>query len=384
MELIDRVRASLLGCAIGDALGHPTEFIASVAAIRERFGPGGVTGFVRTGKHPAGTFTDDTQMALCVARALCRAGHAGLDALMSVMGAEFVAWSRSPQNNRAPGGTCLAGCRNLARGAPWREAGVKGSKGCGAAMRASPVGLFHHDDTAVMVEVSAAQSALTHTHPTGVASSVAAAAAVAWFARGEAIEGLLPFTRGCVESLTTEQLVGVGCDLRMVERIGTREMLTALDRVIEMAERESDDVCALLGGAWVGEEAVACALWCVLRAKGDFRESVLRGANSSGDSDSIACIAGSITGARDGIDAMPSEWVRDLEKSSLIDALARNLYTAMASGKDLALDLTLDLFGAERLAVRPEDEWGEDDTDVQPMPDLVRSLRKTPPPFAKE
>jgi hypothetical protein len=56
----------------------------------------------------------------------------------------------------------------------------------------------------------------------------------------------------------------------------------------------------------------------------------------------------------------------------------------MASGKDLALDLTLDLFGAERLAVRPEDEWGEDDTDVQPMPDLVRSLRKTPPPFAKD
>src|SRR5262249_21801964 len=76
---LERIRGSILGLAIGDALGHPTEFVGSVRAIRERWGESGVVDLLPSGRHPAGTFTDDTQMAICVARALIRAGHAPLD-----------------------------------------------------------------------------------------------------------------------------------------------------------------------------------------------------------------------------------------------------------------------------------------------------------------
>src|SRR5690242_21080270 len=107
MNSLDRYRGCILGLAIGDALGHPTEFVGSVRGIRERWGERGVTGFEPSGRHAAGTFTDDTQMTIAVARALVRAGHDDLDRLMQTMGEEFVAWSRSPENNRAPGGTCL-------------------------------------------------------------------------------------------------------------------------------------------------------------------------------------------------------------------------------------------------------------------------------------
>src|SRR5688572_30453265 len=96
---LDQVRGSILGLAIGDAMGHPTEFIESVPAIRERWGERGVVDLMPAGRHPAGTFTDDTQMAIAVARALVRAGHAPLDDMMSVLGDEFVAWARSPENN---------------------------------------------------------------------------------------------------------------------------------------------------------------------------------------------------------------------------------------------------------------------------------------------
>src|SRR5208283_5426565 len=111
------------------------------------------------------------------------------DRLMMTLASEFVAWAASPANDRAPGGACMTGCRALAAGASWREAGVAGSKGCGAAMRAAPFGLYFAEDGDALVRAAAAQSALTHRHPTGIASSVAAAAAVATALRSESLDG---------------------------------------------------------------------------------------------------------------------------------------------------------------------------------------------------
>lgn len=63
----ERVRGSLLGGAVGDALGWPVEF-QRLDVIRERFGPSGVTG-------PNGSeVTDDTQMTLFTAEGLLRGG----------------------------------------------------------------------------------------------------------------------------------------------------------------------------------------------------------------------------------------------------------------------------------------------------------------------
>jgi len=345
MDLRERTRGCLLGLAVGDALGHPTEFVPSLGAIRARWGARGIQGFVPAGRHPPGTFTDDTQMALCVARALCRAGRGDLDTLMRTLAAEFVAWVHSPLNDRAPGGTCLAGCHALELGTPWREAGVKGSKGCGAAMRAAPLGIYFAGDDAALVRVGAAQSALTHAHPTGVASGVAAAAAVAWAVGEGRRDELIGYVRSRVEALDADTLVSVGCEPRLALGLGVREMLEALDRTADALGTDHDDVCALLGGAWVGEEAVACALWCVLKAGDDFRDAVLRGANTSGDSDSIACIAGSILGAALGPEAIPARWRAEVETPSLLEGLAVALAQAAEVG-DLVLDPSLDPFGA--------------------------------------
>jgi DNA ligase (NAD+) len=353
MELQDRFRGSILGLAIGDAIGHPTEFISSVARIRARYGDRGVTGFEPAGLHKAGTFTDDTQMTIAVARALVRAGHRTLDELMTLLGEEFVAWAEHPTNNRAPGGTCLAGCRRLREGAAWRDAGVKESKGCGAAMRAAPIGLFFHDDDEALVRVAAAQSALTHSHPTGIASSVAAAAPVAWLAKGNGLAGILDYTKEMVRKITPDVLRDLRVRDADIDAIGISEMMGILEETEGALAEDHEDVCQLLGGAWVGEEAVATALFCVLKERGDFAASVLRGANSSGDSDSIACIAGSIAGAFGGIAAIKPEWVRDVERSADLDALATKLFEVKASGADIpTIPGALDFFDVERPRTR--------------------------------
>jgi len=345
---IDRFRGCIIGLAVGDALGHPTEFIPSVRAIRARWGNHGVATFEATANHPAGTFTDDTQMSIAAARALIRAGHAGTDRLMTILASEFVAWAASPANDRAPGGACMAGCHALAAGASWRNAGVAGSKGCGAAMRAAPFGLYFAEDADALVRAAAAQSALTHRHPTGIASSVAAAAAVATALRSESLAGLVASVRAHVERVDEKILLEAGCEPALARSIGNRQMLATLDRVQPTLALETDDVCSVLGGAWVGEEAVATALWCVLRAQGDFGAAVLMGASSSGDSDSIACIAGAIAGAAWGLPAIRATWVRDVESSALLDYLARTLYEAKHGQDAPVIDPALDPFGAER------------------------------------
>jgi ADP-ribosylglycohydrolase len=63
-----------------------------------------------------------------------------------------------------------------------------------------------------------------------------------------------------------------------------------------------------IGEGWTGEEAVALALYCILRYPNNYPACVRRAANTNGDSDSIACIAGGIMGARLGLDAIPLNW----------------------------------------------------------------------------
>ena len=364
MVELDRFRGCLIGLAVGVALGHPTEFISSVARIKQRYGERGIVDFDRAGPHPAGTFTDDTQMTIAVARALALAGHRPLDELMTLMADEFVAWAGHSSNNRAPGGTCLAGCRNLEQGAHWKHAGIKGSKGCGAAMRAAPVGLYFTNNDESLVRVAAAQCVLTHSHPTGIASSVAAAAPVAWLARGNGLEGIIDFTRRMVERVDEALLLEFGADPEAAATIGNREQLERLDRLEGVLDEDHEDVCALLGGAWIGEEAVVTALWCFLKAGGNFAETIRRGATSSGDSDSIACIAGSFAGALLGYAHLDSTLVNRVERHDDLLLLADELFDAL-DGDRPSLPHRVDFFdvGRARVGRSVADGLVDDDGD---------------------
>jgi len=63
-------------------------------------------------------------------------------------------------------------------------------------------------------------------------------------------------------------------------------------------------------------------MFVVARHPQDIRAALLEGANASGDSDSIATLAGALLGARLGLQALPPEWVRDVERSEVLLGLA--------------------------------------------------------------
>ena len=175
----DQFTGSIVGLAVGDALGFPAEFRSREQMLLE-FGSKGITDFVTESPH---LYTDDTQMSIAVARGLLDVGDKNLDTLMTEIGRQFVRWSESADNNRAPGRACMAGCANLKQGAAWRAAGIESSKGCGSAMRVSPIGLYYEDLDRV-VEVARASSLLTHGHNAALEGAASAALLVALALRG--------------------------------------------------------------------------------------------------------------------------------------------------------------------------------------------------------
>ncbi|WP_406278563.1 ADP-ribosylglycohydrolase family protein [Embleya sp. NBC_00896] len=332
----ERVRGSMFGLAYGDALGAPTEFL-SYAQIVRRYDLPGPMDLEGT---PA-LVTDDTQMGLAVAHALvnARAGgtHLPVDRFERLVVQRFLAWWDSPDNTRAPGHTCMSACAELAAGHAWIDATRRGSKGCGANMRVTPLGLADGLDEATRCGAAQLQAAVTHGHPTALAASDLTATAVHALRAGVAIAELPAYLRAHAQAQRTvyrgdwlgddlwrgpfadspEGFIARGWD----ECLG---VLERLDRAVLEGDRRSDP-CQVTGAGWIAEESLATAVLCVVLYADDPRSALARAAATSGDSDSIAALAGAMIGAAHGMDGWPAEWLDRIEYRTDLDALSAAL-----------------------------------------------------------
>ena len=116
--LRDRYRGCMLGLAVGDALGAPLEFLER-DEIAERYGTvremiGG--GWLQT---EPGEWTDDTQMALAIARSVVRSGAVEPADIATL----FVEWFNS--HPKDVGNTTTRALQHLVDGVPWKEAGAR-------------------------------------------------------------------------------------------------------------------------------------------------------------------------------------------------------------------------------------------------------------------
>jgi ADP-ribosylglycohydrolase len=305
---------SLFGLAFGDALGKPTEFMG-YAEIGARYGPAGP----RELEGRPALVTDDTQMALCVADALLEAPDVSAAALEPLLRQRFMAWAVSPENNRAPGMTCLRAIGRMGANTSWLSATERGSKGCGANMRVTPVGVvpgLSDDDRSGAAQL---QAALTHGHPTALAASELTAYAVHWLRSGLPVRSLPGALRSHAVSQrlvyredwlsTLWQGPGASSPEEFISR-GWDECLAVLDRLdaaLAVPDRDSDP-CGATGAGWIAEEALATAVHCFLLYPDDPVSALSRAAWTSGDSDSIACLTGAFAGAAYGMEVWPSHW----------------------------------------------------------------------------
>ncbi len=329
----ERIAGCLFGLALGDAMGAPTEFMP-IDKILANFPPAGPM-------TPSARVTDDTQMTLCVGQALLDA-----DLPYTVASVEgplrkhFVSWLESPENNRGPGRTCLAACKNLREGLPWHEATILNSKGCGANMRVAAIGLlsdgFGGMDQKQRAALAQFQAALTHGHPTALAASDLTAYAI-----HRLVQGIPPSTLPAVlreyaasqrrtyhhswlgplwsqlDWPAAEDFIQAGWD-------DCLKVLDDLDAALASSDRKTDP-CAATGAGWVAEEALATGLLCFLLFSDDPVAAIRRASVTSGDSDSIACLTGAFAGAYHGMAAWPSDWLVRIEYQDRLTKLASAL-----------------------------------------------------------
>jgi ADP-ribosylglycohydrolase/protein-tyrosine phosphatase len=317
LEWQDRFIACLLGGAIGDAFGYAVEF-DRLAAIKRRFGDAGLQEPVLTGAKLVAS--DDTQMTLFSVAAAASASFrsdpvqalrsAYLDWLDTQRGghpagtARWLAREPAMRARRAPGITCLSALEAGGGGTP--EAPINDSKGCGGVMRVAPLAFLPDLNLARAVDLGARAAALTHGHPSGYLAAGALTGFV-WLA-----------SQGRSLGDSASEVLDV-----LRPRAGSGEAVSAIERALLLAKRQGAHPDAVarkeLGEGWVGEEALAIALYSALVGK-DFQDAIRIATNHDGDSDSTASIAGQLLGAAQGCIALPLAWLEPLD---LLDPLLR-------------------------------------------------------------
>ena len=302
--------AVLLGLACGDALGRPVEFQSAdeIAATHGR-----VTELLADGTHgqPAGTVTDDTELALCLARSLLdRGGFDGRD-----VADRFLAWYEDDPFD--VGLLTADALRAYRRGAGWRDAGREvwrdrpegQNAGTGRVMRCAPHAIAFADDPEALVRISRRSSAITHADPRCTWGCAVLNCTIAGLARGDPspLEAALAF----------------------VERAGTAaaarddlpvELLEALRPVPDRIDPEQ------LRPTGYVVDTLQIALQTALTAD-SAEEAIVTAVSRGGDTDTIGAVTGALAGARFGSDGLPDRWLSELQYREDLDLLGRALAT---------------------------------------------------------
>jgi ADP-ribosyl-[dinitrogen reductase] hydrolase len=278
-DVRDRARAAFLGLAVGDALGATVEFMTP-AEIRAEHGLhreliGGGWLHLKPGR-----VTDDTEMSLCIARAVDGANGWSLVGVADAL----ARWLKS--NPIDVGSTCRAGIRRYIVEGTLEGKPNEWDAGNGAAMRMVPVALLTLGDDALLERFAREQARLTHHHPLSDA--------------------------GC---LLIGRLIHVAC-----EGHSLRRLRAVVDEAVTEQPKFAFDKYNGQASGYVAD-TVRTVLHHLFATR-NFEECVVAVVNQGGDADTNGAIAGAIAGAYYGPDEIPRRWMKKLDKG-LVAELGR-------------------------------------------------------------
>ncbi len=288
---IGKVRGTLFGVAIGDALAAPNE-----GQPRRRLLQAPLDKLLPHNGRPAGTVTDDTDLTLALARSILKTGTITPPDLSRRL-------VNTVNQTVGRGWATTQAAERLARGAAWWLAGTP-SAGNGAAMRAAPVGLFF-DSPAEIRRAAFLQSILTHRDRSAAAGAIVNALLVGWLARGgpaepeEALEWL------------AQSIDGFEKPLRSRHRKGRYTLAGLVREVGEYVGRPADAFERFHTGAFV-LESLPSALAVFFSYPEEPEKALLCAAHAGHDTDTIASMVGGWLGAHLGDRKLrsrtPSDW----------------------------------------------------------------------------
>jgi len=275
-DIGERARAAFLGLAVGDALGAglefmtPSEIRTKHGTVREVIGGGWL-------RLKPGQITDDTEMSLCIARAVDQAGGWSLQGVAE----QFAAWLRTRPVD--VGDTCRRGIRNyMLKGvleAPFNQ----WDAGNGACMRMLPVALVSLGGDGLLERFALEQARITHNHPLSDAACVTTGRLVQLAVTGSSKTRL----RNEVETLLTRH---ENFRFEPYRGLATAYIVDTLQTVFHFFFKTRD-----------------------------FEQCLVAIVNQGGDADTTGAIAGMLAGAYYGLDGIPNRWLKKLDKRLLTE-----------------------------------------------------------------
>lgn len=332
----ERARGALLGLAVGDALGTTYEFDAIEQAPYPALATSPATDVVGGGPFEVapGAITDDTQMAVCLARSLAERGRLDVEDV----GQRYLAWSQEAfdignQTRDAIGRIRTGTPAAIAGLATWQQSGRRAA-GNGSLMRTAPIAVARHADSEAVIDAAIADSMITHADPRCVLACAVFDAAIAEAVSaplrgGEALDGpaMLAVARralGVAAARLAErwrELANGGVDPRTATAPGLgigREDLAAIDSARDDLARDLDAAATADPSLYTPElhihrtagfvrVAFRLAFWHCVHTP-SWRAALVDTASRGGDADTNAAIVGALLGARDGASAIPAAW----------------------------------------------------------------------------
>lgn len=306
-----QILSGLLGLCVGDALGVPVEFTSRAERTKD---PVDRMWSYGTWNQPAGTWSDDSSLAFCLADALC--DGFSLDAIAM----QFCNWYThaiwTPYGEVFDiGNTTAAAIQQLLKGTPPLEAGGRGesSNGNGSLMRILPMAFF--DDrwnfTELLDRVHQV-SCVTHAHPRSQMACGIYISIAVQLLQGKDLQ--IAYQQGIAQVESVYNQSPFAGERSQFQRV--------MDGTIGTAAIDT-----IRSGGYV-VDTLEAALWCLLNGS-TYAETVLQAVNLGGDTDTTAAVTGGLAGLYYGSAAIPSEWIDQLARKADILDLATRLAGAI-------------------------------------------------------
>lgn len=279
MEIRDRLLGSFLGLAVGDAIGTTVEF-----RMRDTFEP--VTDMIGKGPFnlPAGYWTDDTSMALCLAESLIHYPLLDKADLLS----RFSRWFRNGENSSTGrcfdiGTTTRTAILNFEKTGSTINSTYFLDAGNGSIMRLSPVILKYFTHRATAIDIAKLQSETTH----GSQECI------------DSCELMTYILHNALYATNKEEVL----------QIESRdyEWDQFVDRILSALTMERDEIKS--SGYVI--DTLQAAIWC-FNQTASFEAAVLLATNLGDDADTVAAVTGQIAGAYYGMSGIPDRWLNTL------------------------------------------------------------------------
>jgi ADP-ribosyl-[dinitrogen reductase] hydrolase len=273
-DVRERAQAAFIGMAVGDALGATVEFMtateiaAKYGVFKEMTGGGWL-------RLKPGQVTDDTEMALCIARAVLKNQSWSREAIAQ----EFAAWLKSRPVDC--GDTCRKGIRSYMLHGTLEVPYNQWDGGNGAAMRMLPVALLSFPDAELLKKYALEQAHLTHNQALSDAACICL---------GNLLHLIL---QGASKSRLRREVDGLVARFPGFNFVPYRGLATG----------------------YVVDTLQTVFHW-FFKGTG-FEDCLVGTVNQGGDADTTGAICGMLAGAYYGREAIPKRWLKKMDPKLL-------------------------------------------------------------------